>query len=121
LDRQQVAPSDSTRLEAVITLDELLEAMETIKKVYVSEPVKRYAVDLVNRTRQTADVYLGASPRGSLALFRTGQASAALAGAITSCRTISRILRCRFWRTASLSARRLRLRELSAERLYRRF
>ena len=79
LDRQQLRHPIDT-LEAVITLDELLEAMETIKKVYVSEPVKRYAVDLVNRTRQTADVYLGASPRGSLALFRTGQASAALAG-----------------------------------------
>jgi MoxR-like ATPase len=79
LDRQQLRHPIET-LEAVITLDELLEAMETIKKVYVSEPVKRYAVDLVNRTRQTADVYLGASPRGSLALFRTGQASAALAG-----------------------------------------
>jgi MoxR-like ATPase len=79
LNRQQLRHPIET-LEAVITLDELLEAMEIIKKVYVSEPVKRYAVDLVNRTRQNADVYLGASPRGSLALFRTGQVSAALAG-----------------------------------------
>jgi MoxR-like ATPase len=79
LDRQQLRHPIET-LEAVITLDELLEAMEIIKKVYVSGPVKRYAVDLVNRTRQNADVYLGASPRGSLALFRTGQVSAALAG-----------------------------------------
>jgi MoxR-like ATPase len=79
LDRQQLRHPIET-LEAVITLDELLEAMEIIKKVYVSEPVKRYAVDLVNRTRQNADVYLGASPRGSLGLFRTGQVSAALAG-----------------------------------------
>ena len=54
--------------------------MKEIKKIYVSKPVKRYLVDLVNRTRQSADVYLGASPRGSLALFRTGQAVAALAG-----------------------------------------
>jgi MoxR-like ATPase len=37
-------------------------------------------VDLVTRTRQTADVYLGASPRGSLALFRASQARAALNG-----------------------------------------
>lgn len=79
LDRQQLRHPIET-LEAVITVDELLEAMEIIKKVYVSDPVKRYAVDLVNHTRQNADVYLGASPRGSLALFRTGQASAALAG-----------------------------------------
>jgi MoxR-like ATPase len=34
----------------------------------------------VGRTRQSGDVYLGSSPRGSLALFRTGQARAALQG-----------------------------------------
>ena len=79
LDRQQLQhPIES--LEAVITVDELQEVMKEIKKIYVSKPVKRYLVDLVNRTRQSADVYLGASPRGSLALFRTGQAVAAMAG-----------------------------------------
>jgi MoxR-like ATPase len=79
LDRQQLQhPIES--LEAVIALEELQEAMKEIKKIYVSKPIKRYVVDLVNRTRQSADVYLGASPRGSLALFRTGQAVAALAG-----------------------------------------
>jgi MoxR-like ATPase len=54
--------------------------METIKTIYVSGAIKRYVVDLINRTRQNQDVYLGASPRGSLALFRTGQALAALDG-----------------------------------------
>jgi MoxR-like ATPase len=79
LDRQQLQhPIES--LEAVIAVEELREAMKEIKKIYVSKPIKRYLVDLVNRTRQSADVYLGASPRGSLALFRTGQAVAALAG-----------------------------------------
>jgi MoxR-like ATPase len=51
-----------------------------IKDVYVSPAVKRYIVELVDQTRQHADVYLGASPRGSLTLFRTGQARAAMAG-----------------------------------------
>ena len=79
LDRQQLQhPIDS--LEAVITVEELQAVMKEIKKIYVSKPIKRYLVDLVNRTRQSSDVYLGASPRGSLALFRTGQAVAALAG-----------------------------------------
>ncbi|MGB8214994.1 MAG: MoxR family ATPase [Anaerolineales bacterium] len=79
LDRQQLRHPIET-LEAVITVEELQGVMEAIKKVYVSKPVKRYLVDLVNRTRESSDVYLGASPRGSLALFRTGQAVAALAG-----------------------------------------
>jgi MoxR-like ATPase len=79
IDRQQFRhPIDA--LAAVITIDELKEAMEGIKTIYVSKPVKRYLVDLVTRTRQSPDVYLGASPRGSLALYRTGQAVAALAG-----------------------------------------
>jgi MoxR-like ATPase len=42
--------------------------------------VKKYIVDLVNATRSHPDVYLGSSPRGSLALFRTAQARAAMAG-----------------------------------------
>ena len=79
LDRQQLQhPIES--LEAVISVEELQEVIKEIKKTYVSKPIKRYLVDLVNRTRQSSDVYLGASPRGSLALFRTGQAVAALAG-----------------------------------------
>jgi MoxR-like ATPase len=79
LDRQQLRHPIET-LKAVITIEELKSVMEEIKSVYVSNPIKRYLVDLVNRTRQTPDVYLGASPRGSLALYRTGQAVAALAG-----------------------------------------
>jgi MoxR-like ATPase len=79
LDRQQLRHPIET-LESVIVVEELRTVMEEIKKIYVSKAVKRYLVDLVNRTRQSPDVYLGASPRGSLALFRTGQAVAALAG-----------------------------------------
>ena len=79
LNRQQLRhPIDS--LQPVINVDELKEAMEEIKKIFVSEPVKRYAVELTTHTRQNADIYLGASPRGSLGLFRTSQVAAALAG-----------------------------------------
>ena len=79
LNRQQLRhPIDS--LQPVINEDELKEAMEEIKKIFVSEPVKRYAVELTTQTRQNADIYLGASPRGSLGLFRTSQVAAALAG-----------------------------------------
>jgi MoxR-like ATPase len=68
------------KLESVYTGDQVLEAVEAVKSIFVSAPVKRYIVDLVTRTRQSSDVYLGSSPRGSLALFRAGQARAALAG-----------------------------------------
>ena len=67
-------------LEPVASVEELLEAVEEIRRVFVSPAIQRYIIDLVGRTRQSGDVYLGASPRGSLALFRAGQARAALQG-----------------------------------------
>ena len=67
-------------LESVVKVQDLLEAIDEIRRVYVSPAIQRYIIDLVGRTRQSGDVYLGASPRGSLALFRTGQARAALQG-----------------------------------------
>jgi MoxR-like ATPase len=67
-------------LKSVAKVDELLEASEAIRQVYVSPAVKGYIVDLTGRTRRSDDVYLGASPRGSLSLYRTGQARAALMG-----------------------------------------
>lgn len=67
-------------LEPVVTVDEILVAQEAIKHIYVSDPVKRYIVEMVRETREHPEVYLGASPRGSLSLFRAGQAKAALSG-----------------------------------------
>jgi MoxR-like ATPase len=67
-------------LQPVVKINDLLQAIEEIRQVYVSPTIQRYIIDLVGRTRQTGDVYLGASPRGSLALFRAGQARAALQG-----------------------------------------
>ena len=64
----------------VVSVQELLAAQQAVREVYVAEEVKRYIIDLVTATRQHPDVYLGSSPRGSLALFRTSQARAAMAG-----------------------------------------
>jgi MoxR-like ATPase len=79
LERQQLRHPIET-LKSVLTLDEVKEAMDAVKKIFISDGIKQYIVELVNRTRQHADVYLGASPRGSLTLFRTSQAAAALSG-----------------------------------------
>ena len=69
-----------TNLQQVVSLQELVAAQQAIREIYVADEVKRYIIDLVNATRQHPDVYLGSSPRGSLALFRTSQARAAMAG-----------------------------------------
>jgi len=79
LNRQQFRhPIDD--LDKVVTVEELSNAQEEVKAIFVAPPVKRYVVDLTRRTRDYPEVYLGASPRGSLTLFRGGQARAAMQG-----------------------------------------
>jgi MoxR-like ATPase len=79
LERQQFRHPIET-LEQVVAVEELLEMQEAIKRVYVSPALKRYIVEITHLTREHNEVYLGASPRGSLALFRTAQARAAMIG-----------------------------------------
>lgn len=67
-------------LEPVVTVEELTEAQEEVKSVYVSTAVERYIIDLIGETRRHPDISLGASPRGSLTLYRTGQARAVIQG-----------------------------------------
>lgn len=67
-------------IQQVVTVEELLAAQEQVKTVYVDDLIKEYIVLLVDASRHHPDVYLGASPRGSLALFKTAQAQAAIMG-----------------------------------------
>jgi MoxR-like ATPase len=67
-------------LEQMASVEELSEAQEAVKSVFVSPAVKRYLVEMTRRTRSHSEVYLGASPRGSLALYRGGQTLAAIKG-----------------------------------------
>ena len=79
MDAQQTAhPIDS--LVQVAEPDEILGIQRAVKEIYVDPLIKQYIVALVDSTRQHESVYLGASPRGSLALFRTAQARAFLDG-----------------------------------------
>jgi len=63
-----------------VSVEELLAAQDAVKQVYVDDLIKEYIVDLANATRHHPDIYLGVSPRGSLALFKTSRAYAALQG-----------------------------------------
>ena len=79
LDDQRVRHPIET-LGSVAGAREVLKAAEEIKEVFVSSPIKRYVTELTRRTRQSNDIYLGASPRGTLFLSRASQARAALSG-----------------------------------------
>ena len=79
LDRQQyIHPIEE--LEQAVSVDELLTAQTAIKEVYLDSLVKEYVVEIVRNTRIHPDVYLGASYRGALAIYRLGQARAAMFG-----------------------------------------
>ncbi|MBE2235889.1 MAG: MoxR family ATPase [Anaerolinea sp.] len=71
-------PIDS--LQPVSDGDQILPLAEQVWDVHVDDTVRDYVVRLVQATRRHPDLMLGASPRGSLALYKTGQALAALRG-----------------------------------------
>jgi MoxR-like ATPase len=86
-EREEIAILDAQRvihpletIEQVMGAEELLKAMSAVKDVHIAEQVKTYVVGVVNATRSHPDVYLGASPRGSLALARASQAYALIQG-----------------------------------------
>ncbi|MCH7697357.1 MAG: MoxR family ATPase [Chloroflexi bacterium] len=79
MEAQQLAhPIDS--LEQVTDPNEILSIQRAIKEIYVDPLIKQYIAAVSAATREHESVYLGASPRGSLALYRTSQAWALLDG-----------------------------------------
>ena len=85
--REEIAMIDDQQFDhplktitPVLTLDELAAMQAAVKTVHVSPAVKQYIVDITFATREHEHFYLGSSPRGSLGLFRAGQAQAALQG-----------------------------------------
>ncbi len=79
LNRQQHQHPVNT-LEQVVGMEELRAAQDAVKDIYVDQLVKEYIVNIVRQTREHPDVYLGSSSRGALAIYRLGQARAALLG-----------------------------------------
>jgi MoxR-like ATPase len=72
--------TDAVALSAVIDRTGLLTLQAAVEAVHVGAAVGRYMVDLVTATRDSSEVEVGASPRGSLALLRMSRARAALDG-----------------------------------------
>jgi MoxR-like ATPase len=79
MERQQII-HPVEELTQVVDVEELLEAQESVKRVKVTSEIKRYIVDIVTDTRNHREVYLGSSPRGSLAMLKGAQAVAAMVG-----------------------------------------
>ena len=76
LDRKE----DELQLSALSTGDELLAMRAATEEVHVEEDLEDYIVSIVTKTRSHASVYVGASPRGSLALIKLARARAVVQG-----------------------------------------
>ena len=67
-------------LEPVLTAADIVAMGERVTSVYVAPSLKGYIIDLADGTRREADLILGVSPRGALALQRAARAYAAASG-----------------------------------------
>jgi MoxR-like ATPase len=79
LSRQQLShPIES--LDTVTSAEEIVEVQRAVRAIHVDELIRQYIVDIAGWTRRHEDVYVGASPRAAIALYRASQAWALLHG-----------------------------------------
>ncbi len=79
LDRlRDVHPIDT--IQQAVSTEEILKLQAAVRQVFVHPQIKQYILKLVEATRGNLHLYLGASPRASLGLYRAGQATAAVRG-----------------------------------------
>ena len=73
-------PPDISSLDAVLSKADLIELKTALADIHIKDDIIAYIADLVGETREHSKVYLGASPRASLALMRTSKVVALMAG-----------------------------------------
>jgi MoxR-like ATPase len=80
LGRRMERGRDEVALNRVVERDELLGMQRAVETVHADDAILAYAVDIVSATRDSPQVQVGASPRGTLALLKLARARAALVG-----------------------------------------
>ena len=78
--RAEAGAARLDEVRPVLSSDDVLEMQEQVKKIRVDESLVNYTLEIVNKTRQSEQLSLGVSPRGSLMLYRSAQAMAFLEG-----------------------------------------
>jgi MoxR-like ATPase len=73
---EQTSDPPLDTLEPVASLEELVQAIEEAKEIFVEESLNRYVVALLRQTRTDERLYLGASPRAGIALLRVAKSRA---------------------------------------------
>ncbi|MGE5673381.1 MAG: AAA family ATPase [Mycobacterium leprae] len=78
VERTKLPPLED--LQPVLSAREVVDLQAAVKEIYVDSSVADYIIEIVQATRDHQDIYLGASPRGSIALYRASQALAMIRG-----------------------------------------
>lgn len=71
---------NTTKIEKVITPGKIAEFSKLIEKIFVRKELLQYIAAVINNTRNNGDLFMGASPRASLAIIKTAKAMAAIRG-----------------------------------------
>ena len=67
-------------VQAIVTPKDIAHARSIIEKVYMRDELLDYIAEIIHHTRNSGDLYLGASPRASIAIMKTAKAAAAIEG-----------------------------------------
>ncbi len=78
--KNQQTSNPIDHIQPVVTLEEMINLKQMVREVFVHDSIREYVVDIVTATRESNQIVLGASPRGSLLLMQAAQAHAALNG-----------------------------------------
>jgi len=80
LNYHHTSSENNSPVDPVLDINEILELRKIVKRVVVEEKLIKYIAELIQSTRKSADLYLGASPRASIAILNTAKVKAVLSG-----------------------------------------
>jgi MoxR-like ATPase len=70
----------TAEIKAVLTAEDIRACQALVEKVYIKDELLDYIANIIHNTRNNGDLFLGASPRASLAILKTSKAIAAMNG-----------------------------------------
>lgn len=78
--RNDFGSQQSAQINAVLSSEDIKTCQDLVEKIHIADELLGYIAHIVHETRNNSDLFLGASPRASLALLRMAKAMAAIAG-----------------------------------------
>ncbi len=78
--KNNIGPADLSEVQKILSPDRIDEMQKTISEVFIKDDIINYIVELVQETREHSKIYLGASPRASLALLKSSKVAAVIGG-----------------------------------------